>query len=443
MKQLMWLAVGAALLTDMNAAADEWPQWMGPTRDGIYRESGLVEAFPADGLSVRWRMPVAGGYSGPTVAGGRVYASDYLLEEGELKNSPGGRNELVGKERLQCFDVKSGDVLWTHAYDCPYSVSYAVGPRAAPTLADGKVYLLGTMGHLSCLDAASGSVVWAKDLKQEYQATTPTWGFSAAPLVDGGLLYCVVGGEGSVAVAFDSSTGEEKWRALSAKEPGYCPPVIIEAAGTRQLLIWHAESLNSLNPQSGEVHWSLPLQPDFGMAITRPQKQGDMLFAGGIGNIGALIRLASDKPGAEIVQRGNTQTYVYGANSTPLIVGETIFGCDCRGGQLRGVDLMSGRRLWESLAPINAQRPQSHGTAFLTKVGEDPALDRYFLFSETGDLIDARLTREGYEERGRFHVLEPTGEAFGRPVVWSHPAYAGQCLFARNDKEIVCVSLAK
>src|SRR5690606_5712697 len=113
---------------------------------------------------------------------------------------------------------------------------------------------------------------------------------------------------------------------------------------------------------------------------------------------------------AEIVKRGDTQTYVYGANSTPLIVGETVFGCDCRGGQLRAVDLTSGERLWETFAPTTGDRRQSHGTAFLTKVGEDPALDRFFLFSETGDLIDARLTREGYHERGRFQIVDPTSE---------------------------------
>jgi outer membrane protein assembly factor BamB len=442
MQQCLWPKVVLLLLMAAPVAADDWPQWMGPTRDGIYRETGLIESFPEQGLPVRWRMPVAGGYAGPAVAQGRVYVSDYAVAEGQVQNNPGGRNELSGKERLHCFDAETGAVLWTHSYDCPYSVSYAIGPRATPTVADGKVYMLGTMGHLSCLDAASGSVVWAKDLKQEYQASVQIWGFSAAPLVDGDLLHCIVGGEGSVAVAFDKNTGDEKWKALSAKEPGYCPPVIIEAAGARQLLIWHAESINGLNPQTGAVYWTLPLQPDYGMAITRPQKQGDLLFAGGIGNVGALMRLASDKPGAEIVKRGGSQNFVYGANSTPLIVGETIFGFGCRGGHLRGVDLTTGDRLWETFAPINAERPTSHGTAFLTKVGEDPALDRFFLFSETGDLIDARLTREGYEERGRFHVLEPTSEAFGRPVVWSHPAYADRCAFARNDKELVCVSLA-
>jgi outer membrane protein assembly factor BamB len=130
---------------------------------------------------------------------------------------------------------------------------------------------------------------------------------------------------------------------------------------------------------------------------------------------------------------------VYCAGSTPVIDGGVIYGNDCQVGNLRAVDLASGERLWESFAPTTSgERRESHGTVFITKNGE-----RYFLFSETGDLIIARLTRDGYDEISRAHILEPTGEAFGRAVVWSHPAYANKCAFIRNDKEIVCVSLAK
>lgn len=442
MTKLSLLLSAIGLLTPCCAPADDWPQWMGPGRDGIYREAGLVDSIPEDGLHVKWRKPIAGGYAGPAVYQDRVYVSDYVRETGEIQNSPGGRNELTGQERVQCFDAATGRLVWSHSYDCPYSVSYAIGPRATPTVSDGRVYVLGTMGHLTCLDSNDGSVIWAKDLKQEYGATTPIWGFCAAPLVHGDLLHCVVGGEGSVAVAFDRESGEEKWRALTAKEPGYCPPSLIEAGGAKQLLIWHAESLNSLDPQTGEVYWSLALQPDYGMAITMPQRQGNLLFAGGIGNVGALFRLSDDRPDADVVERGTTQTYVYAANSTPLIVNDTIYGCDCRGGQLRAADLATGKRLWETFKPTTGDRRAGHGTAFLTKVGDNPDNARFFLFSETGDFIDAELSRDGYRERGRFHVLEPTSEAFGRSVVWSHPAYAQRCLYARNDEELVCVSLA-
>jgi outer membrane protein assembly factor BamB len=228
------------------------------------------------------------------------------------------------------------------------------------------------------------------------------------------------------------------WKALSASEPGYAPPSIITAAGVRQLLIWDADKLNSLDPETGKVYWSEPLKPNYGMAIMAPRKSGDYLFASGIGKVGALFKLKQDKPGVEVVWRGQAKTAVYAANSTPLIEDDMIYGTDCDTGLLTAVDLESGQRLWETAKPTTGERRAGHGTAFLVRHG-----DQHFLFSETGDLILAKLSREGYEELGRFHVLEPTGEAFGREVVWSHPAFADQALFARNDKELVCVSLKK
>jgi outer membrane protein assembly factor BamB len=202
------------------AHADDWPQWMGPRRDGVWRERGLVDALPGGGLPVKWRVPVKGGYSGPAVAGGRVYLMDYERPEGDLVNDPGSRTEIAGRERILCLDAATGKLLWKHDYDCPYAISYASGPRCTPTVADGLVYALGAEGNLTCLDAATGRVVWAKDFKQDYAAPTPIWGFCGHPLVEGELLICLVGGEGSVAVAFDKQTGKEQWRSLSASESG-------------------------------------------------------------------------------------------------------------------------------------------------------------------------------------------------------------------------------
>jgi outer membrane protein assembly factor BamB len=293
------------------------------------------------------------------------------------------------------------------------------------------------MGRLTCLDAVRGTVLWSKDLGEEYDVETPMWGFSGHPLVERDKLICLVGGERSVAVAFDRKTGKELWRALSASEPGYSAPTIIEAAGRRQLVIWHADAINGLNPETGEVYWSVPLKPDYGMSIMTPRQHGDYLFASGIGNVGALLRLGQDRPSAEAVWRGRNDTAVYCANSTPFIEDGTIYGTDCRNGQLRGVELETGKRLWETWQPTTGDRRAGHGTAFIVKHE-----GRYFLLSETGDLILARLSPEGYDEIARFHLLEPTGEAFGRRVVWSHPAFANRCVYARNDRELVCVSLA-
>lgn len=435
-----WLVCGiiACLACCPVVRCDDWPQWLGPERDSHWRETGIIDAIPASGLPIKWRTAVALGYSGPAVAKGRVYITDYEKTAGEIANNPGGKSDLEGNERIHCLDAKSGKVIWTHAYSRKYSLSYAGGPRCTPTVDGDRVYCLGAEGDLLCLNAQTGEVVWSKSLTQEYKFETPLWGFSAHPLIDGNKLICLVGGSGSVAVAFDKLTGKELWRALSAPEPGYCPPTIIEHAGKRQLLIWHTESINSLDPANGKVYWTVPFKPDYQMSITAPRKSGDLLFASGIGSVAAVFKLDSQKPNAEIEWKGNGKNAMHCANSTPLIVDGVIYGCDCQLGSFMAVRLSDGERLWQTFEPTSGgTRRASHGTAYIVKNA-----DRYFLFSETGDLILAKLSPDGYEEQGRFHVVDPTNECFGRPVVWSHPAFAERCAFLRNDNEIVCVDLA-
>jgi len=317
------------------------------------------------------------------------------------------------------------------------NVSYAGGPRCTPAIDAGKLYTIGSEGRLLCLDAETGSVVWEKDLKQQYGIDSPHWGFSAHPYVQGEFLYCLVGGDGSVAVAFDKETGREVWRALSAEEPGYCPPTIIRHAGVRQLLIWNPESIQSLHPDTGEVYWSQPLAPNYKMSIAVPRKLGDLLFASGIGHVAAMFKLDDTEPDAEVHWRGDSTTAVYACNTTPFLEDGTIYGVDCHSGGLIAARASDGQRLWETFKPTTGDRNASHGTAFLVKHE-----DRFFIFNETGDLILAKLSPEQYEELGRFHVLDPTNECFGRDVVWSQPAFAEKCVFARNDKLLVCVDLA-
>ncbi len=439
MRSRLLLAAAVVLGLSQIGYADDWPQWLGPKRDSVWRETGIVKEFPADGPPVKWRVPVKLGYSGPAVADGRVYVFDYDKESGDIKNSPGGRNELTGRERVLCLSAETGEEIWKYEYDRPYNLSYAAGPRCTPTVEGGKVYTLGAEGDLICLTADSGELVWRKDLTAEYNTTAPIWGFSSHPLVEGDLLYCVVGGKGSVAVAFNKNTGEEVWRALSAEPQGYCPPTMIEYDGTKQLLIWHPQSLNSLNPQTGEVYWTVPLQPAYEMSIIAPRQLDDLLFASGIGRVGVMLKLKEGKPGVSELWRGKTKMAVYSAEATPILEDGMIYGVDCHDGALVGARIEDGKRLWETREPTSGgKRRADHGTAFLVK--QD---DRFFLFSETGDLIIAKLSPEGYEEISRFHAIEPTNEAFGRPVVWAHPAFAEKSAFIRNDKEIICVDFAE
>lgn len=437
MRSGLFILVGLSFAVD-SLPAEDWPQWRGVRRDGIWRAEGIIDSIPESGLEVKWRQPVGGGYSGPAVAEGLVYLTDYVRTSGDPRNGPGTINQLQGTERVLCLNAESGEVVWKHEYDCPYRVSYPSGPRTTPTVDGDRVYTFGAEGHLLCLAAKTGEGIWSKQMRDIYQAKTPVWGFSAHPLILGDTLYCLVGGSGSVVVALNKLTGDEQWKALSASEPGYSPPTLIDAGGTQQLIIWDADKLNSLNPKNGELYWSQPLKPDYAMSIMAPQKSGDFLFASGIGDVGALFKLNQEQPGAELIWRGTNRSAVYCANSTPFFADETIYGNDCRSGALIAVDAKDGHRLWQTFAPTTGERPAAHGTAFIVKHKE-----KFFLFNEQGDLMTANLTPAGYTETGRFHVLDPTNEAFGRKVVWTHPAFAQGCCFVRNDEEIVCVSLKK
>ncbi len=445
----LFAALGLAIIaTAMPLRGDDWPRWMGPTADGVYRESGIVDAIPAAGLQVKWRVPIAGGYAGPAVVGDRVFVFDYAKSAGESFNDPGKRADLSGSERVLCINATSGKTVWKYEYDCPYSISYPAGPRCTPTVdlnASGeasKVYVLGSEGDLTCLDAITGSPIWKRNFKTEMNAPVPIWGFSAHPLVDGEFVYCMVGGEGQTVVALDKLSGEVRWQALSASAAGYCPPSMIESAGVKQLMVWHADGIESLNPLTGSPYWEMPIKPDFDMAIARPQRSGDRVYASAIRNHSVMFSLDSDKPSVTELWRGEPKNSVYSANSTPIFKGDVIFGTYCNEGSLMAIDAASGERLWKTFAPTQPgeERRVNHGTAFLTRID---GTDRYLLMSETGDLIMAELTRDGYQDLGRFHVLEPTAEAFGRDVVWSHPAYANQTAYIRNDRELVAVSLAK
>src|SRR5262245_28584779 len=190
----------ALLLAAAPLRPDDWPQWRGPRRDGVWRESGIVEKLPAQ-LPILWRAPVGEGYSGPAVVGSRVYLTDRILDQGQSNpEDPFSKAAVGGTERVLCLDGESGKVLWKHQYPARYAISYPSGPRATPTVQDDRVYALGAMGDLSCLRAAGGEVLWSRNLLQDFQGKINTWGLSAAPLLDGDRVIVLAGGAQGAAV---------------------------------------------------------------------------------------------------------------------------------------------------------------------------------------------------------------------------------------------------
>jgi outer membrane protein assembly factor BamB len=460
------LGVAGLLLAATTLRADDWPQWLGPQRDGVWRETGILDTFPKGGPTIKWRKPIGSGYSGPAVANGRVYVLDRVLAKGaKMPKSGFDMTAIPGVERLLCFRESDGELMWQKEYNCPYKVSYAAGPRTTPTVADGKVYTLGTMGDLFCFDAEKGDVLWNKNLPTEYKAygcKTPQWGFAGHPLIDGNRLICLVGGKGSTVVAFDKNTGRELWKNLTTEEPGYAPPVIYDHGGKRLLILWDAEAVNALNPETGELYWSQSFgsvktksgrKVQAGMSIATPRRAGDLLYVSTFYNGSLMLRLGAEggKPTStrvwedkRVAIEPDKTTGLHCVNSTPILKDGFIYGA-CSYGEFRCLKEDTGERIWQSFKPTTTDdEPLRWGTVFAVAQG-----DRYFLFNEHGDLIIAKLSPKGYQEISRAHVLEPTNgmaTGFGRAkrmVVWSHPAFAGRCMFARNDRELVCVSLAK
>jgi outer membrane protein assembly factor BamB len=434
---LLGIAVlGSTLLPTLQVPQD-WPQWLGPSRDAVWREDGILERFPDSGLSVKWRTPIKSGFSGPSVAGGRVFVTDFAKESGRVSNQPSVVEAVAGKERVLCLDAGTGKPVWEHAYEVSYKVSYPSGPRASPVVSDGRVYTLGTDGDLLCLDVEKGKILWSKRFRTDYHARTPVWGHSAHPLVYKDLLICLVGAADSIVVAFDKETGKERWKALSGRQPGYAPPVLAHLAGKDTLLVWHPASLNALDPKDGKVRWSLRLRAAAGMSVTAPLVDGNKIYVAGIGTRPTLVQVHEDGKDADFLWRGHSRKGIITGNSTPVLYDGVLYGADTKG-RLMAASFETGEQLWSTYKPTTGAGRMSYWTFFLVRHQE-----LFFLFTEQGDLILAELSEDGCTELGRFHVLEPTTETYGRKVVWSHPAFAQKCMFARNDKEIVCVSLAR
>jgi outer membrane protein assembly factor BamB len=151
--------------------SQDWPDWRGQNRDGVWNEQGVVEKFDSNNLTPKWSVPVGSGYSGPTVSKGKVYLTDLIKTPSQT-------------EGVLCFDEKTGEKIWEYRYDCEYTgVGYPAGPRASVILNNGKAYSLGTMGNLICMNAENGKVIWQKDLNAEYEIRMPIWGISATPLI--------------------------------------------------------------------------------------------------------------------------------------------------------------------------------------------------------------------------------------------------------------------
>lgn len=423
-------ATAVFLFYPINATtlADDWPQWRGEYRDAVLSDSEQIESLP-EKPEAKWSVEIGSGYSGPTVADGRVYITD---------RGPADINTEV--ERILCFDAETGEQIWSHQYDSAYSIGYRAGPRASVTVSHGRAYAVGAMGHFHCLNAATGEIIWRRDLNTEYEIRMPIWGITAAPLIYDDMVIQILGGKGAACVvAMDWQTGQERWRALDERA-GYSAPIVIRQGDQDVIVCWTGESVSGLNPIDGNVFWSIAMLPrNVPIGVPTPIVQDDLLFVSSFYDGSMLIQFDKAQPEAKKlwhrvgIDEQNTDA-LHCMISNPVFRGDHIYGADSYG-EMRCLDVATGDRVWEDLTVVQRNR---WATVHIIRNG-----DREIIQNENGELISATLSPEGITIHSRAKFIDPTRQQLNRRggVVWSHPAIANGHLYARNDEQLICVPL--
>ena len=285
------------------------------------------------------------------------------------------------------------------------------------------------MGHLFCLNAVSGEVMWKKDLAQDYQVKEFS-GITASPLIDDELvIFYICGKPAACVVAFDKNSGKEAWRALDDSFT-YSSPIIVHAAGQKQLIVWTQEAVTSLDPKTGQTWWREIFRTSGDAAVSTPVFSNPWLLIAGL-----MLKLDAQKPAASVLWPENRMVSkrILSNTSTALLQGDWVYSAKTSG-ELICLEAGIGKEVWQT----NTVTDLKNGSSIhLTPNG-----DSVLLFTNEGNLIRARLSPEGYQELGRVHLLDGTYPFGGRNVVWPPPAYANHHVFARNDKELICASLA-
>ncbi len=410
-RSLAALALWAAV-----ASAADWPQWLGPDRDGASPE---VVAPWKEAPKVVWRQPVGEGHGGPVVAGGRVVVHALA--------------KAANEEEVVAFDAASGKELWRHAYPrAAFRSPFGVGPRATPAVADGRVYALGVTGLLTCLDAAKGERAWQVDTLKEFGAPNLKFGVSCSPLVETGKVYVNVGAKGASVVAFDTDKGTVSWKALD-DGASYASPVAFGEGAKRQVVFLTQKGLVGLDPAKGAVLWQSPLVDLISESSTTPVRAGGLLLASSV-TVGSVALKLEEKDGKWSADTAwkNAALNCYFSTPVPTADQEHVFFVTGSNpltlnlrpeATLRCVETKTGKETWN--------RPRV-GTyhASLMRTGDG----KFLLLEERGDLVLIEPSTKEYKELARARVCGET---------WVHPALAGGRLYVRDRKELICLELGR
>jgi hypothetical protein len=403
------LALALALVANI-ARADDWPQFLGPERNGVSAETGLAASWPKDGPPVVWQRDVGEGFSGPVVAGGRLILFHRVGDE----------------EVVECLDAATGKPQWKQAYPTRYSdqLGKGDGPRATPTIAGNRVVTLGAEGVLSCFDLEKGTLYFSKPLHKEYKVPPSYFGVGTSPIVEGGLILVNVGAKNAGIVAFNLQDGKEVWKATD-DGASYSSPVVATAGKQRVVVFFTRYGADLLNPKTGAVlyHQKWRARYDASVNAATPLVIGDELFFSTCYETGALLlKLKADGSAEELwqgedVMDNHYNTAVYRAG---YLYG--FHGRQERGPDFRCVELKTKKVAWDKARFGCGSMVLADG--------------KLIVLTEAGDLVLVEATPAAYRELARAHV-------FSAAPCRAQIALAGGKLYGRDQKKLMCFNLAK
>lgn len=376
----------------------EWPQWRGPNRDGISKETGLLKQWPESGPPLAWKAAGAGrGYSSMSVAKGRLYTL-------------GLRGD---REFVIAFDFKTGKEVWATPHGAAFRNDRGDGPRGTPTVDGDRVYALGGNGDLSALDAASGKLVWTMNVLQKFGGRNITWGISESPLVVGEKLLVNPGGPGASVVALNKKDGSLIWKSQS-DQAGYSSGIPVTVNGKTQVVFFTSARGLGLDLESGALLWDYPKAANGTANAATPVARGNRVFiTSDYGNGGGLVEIKADAKGVTASEVYFTRE-MRNHHSSSVLVGDHLYGFS--GGILTAMNFDTGKVAWKDRSVGKGSLVYADGLIYL--------------LSEDGVVGLAEATPEGYRERGRFRIPQDS------LPTWAHPIVAGGHLLIRDQDTI-------
>ena len=388
------------------AQGGDWPQWLGPHRDGRYDGPALAAEWPGGGPPELWRRPVGEGFAGPAVAGGRV-----LLF-----------HRLEGREVLEALDAASGEPLWRHDAPTAYRDDFGFdeGPRAVPVAAGGRVVTFGAQGRLSAVDLETGELLWDVDTAERFGVRKGFFGAAGSPVVEDGRVIANVGGGNAGIAAFDADSGDVLWTA-TAHEASYSSGVAADVGGERLAVFFTREGLVGLDPASGAVRFEQRWRSRLGASVNAatPLVIGDLIFASASYGTGAA---AFRTAGRELEALWSSDDVLSNHYATSVHRDGFLYGFHGRqeyGPSFRAVELRTGAVRWSEDGFLAGS---------VTLAGE-----RLVIMRETGELVLAAAAPDAFTPLARAQILPPVVRAF--------PALAGGRLYVRNTDTLVCIDL--